>query len=83
MTELLGVVPKTSEQHVDTGAARRKRDNEDSLNFIAWLDKRNPFAYKDEHLHSLSTGVTSIDAKDDVNLDGSLKKNRQQLVDWC
>ena len=42
MTELSGVVTKTSEQHVDMGAARRKRDNEDSLKFIDWLEKRNP-----------------------------------------
>ena len=64
MTELSGVVTKTSEQHVDMGETRRKRDNEDSLKFIAWLKERNPFTYNGEHLHSLSTGVTSVVGKD-------------------
>ena len=71
MTELSGVVTKTSEQHVDMGETRRKRDKEDSLNFIAWLEERNPFTYNDKHLHSLSTGVTSVAGKDDVNCERS------------
>ena len=67
MTELSGVKTRTSEQHVDMGASRCKRDNEDRLKFTTWLEERNPFTYKDEHLHSLSTGIVSVIGKDSVN----------------
>ena len=58
-TELLGVKTRTSEQHVDMGASRCKRDSEDRLKFTDWLEEWNPLTYKDEHLHSLSTGIVS------------------------
>ena len=67
MTELTGVSTKTSEQHVDIGTTRCTRDNEDFMKFKCWLEERNPFTYKDEHLHSLSTGIISVIDKDNVN----------------
>ena len=67
MTNLTGIVTKSSEQHIDLRASRRKQDNEHGLKFTAWLQERNPFSFQDENLHSLSTGVISMTSKDSVN----------------
>ena len=67
MTTLTNMKMKTSEQHVDLSSSRRKRDKEDGLKFTTWLEESNPFTYEDKHLHSLSTGIVSIEGKDNVN----------------
>ena len=69
MTTLTGVKVSSSEQHQEMGFSRIQTDYEDSLKFFCWLEKRNPFIYKDKHLHSLSSGVVSIKGKDNVNCD--------------
>ena len=67
MTNLTGIVTKSSEQHTDFRASRRKRDKKHGLKFTAWLQERNPFGFEDENLHSLSTGIISMTSKDSVN----------------
>jgi len=57
----------TSEQHVDLGPSRMKRDLSDWTKFHDWLSNRNPFAYNDQNLHSLSSGFISILGEDEVN----------------
>ena len=52
MTNLTGTVAKSSEQHTDLRASRRKQDKEHGLKFIAWLQERNSFDFEDENLHS-------------------------------
>ena len=67
MTNLTGIVTKSSEQHTDFHASRRKRDKKHGLKFTAWLQETNPFGFEDENLHSLSTGIISMTSKDSVN----------------
>ena len=67
MTNLTCIVAKSSEQHTDLRASRRKQDKEHGLNFTAWLQERNTFGFEDENLHSLSTGVISMTSKDSVD----------------
>lgn len=55
---------KTSEQHVDLGPSRMKRDASDWIKFYDWLTNRNPFSYNDQNLHSLSSGFISILGED-------------------
>ena len=63
MTNLTGIVTKSSEQHTDLRASRRKQDEEHGLKFTAWLQERNLFGFEDENLHSLSTGIISMTLK--------------------
>ena len=62
MSSLSGLTVKSSEQHVDMGISRRKRDLEDCTLFIEWFKNHNPFTIEDSdlHLHSLSSGLVSI-----------------------
>ena len=39
MTNLTGIVTKSSEQHTDFHASRRKRDKKHGLKFTAWLQR--------------------------------------------
>ena len=67
MTNLIGIVTKSSEQHKGLRASRRKQDKEHGLKFTAWLQERHPFGFEDENLNSLSTGIISMTSKDSVN----------------
>ena len=71
MTNLSGVKVASSEQHLEMGCKRRKRDFEDGKKFYRWFETRNPFTYKDCDLHSLSLGTVSIDGKDNVNCENA------------
>ena len=66
-TNLTGIVTKSSEQHTDHRASRRKQDKEHGLKITAWLQERNPFGFEDENLHSLSTVIISMTNKDSAN----------------
>ena len=67
MTNLTGIVTKSSEQHTDLRALRRKQDIEHGLKFTAWPQERNPFGCEDKNLHSLPIGIISMTSKDSVN----------------
>ena len=70
MTEVSGFATKSSEQHAEMGKTRRLRDHSDCQKFFEWLQRRNPFVYDDECLHSLSLGLVS-DGTDGVNCERS------------
>ena len=67
MLQLTGAAAKSSEQHEEIGKSRTKQDYQDCLKFLNWLAIRNAFLIPDENLHSLSSGMVSIQGKDDVN----------------
>ena len=67
MVNLTGIVTKSSEQHTNLRASRRKQVKEHGLKFTACLQERNPFGFEDENGHSLSTGIISMTSKDSVN----------------
>ena len=67
MTNLTGIVTKSSDQHTDLRASRRKQDKVHGLKFTAWLQERNHFGFEDENFHSLSTRIISMTSKDSVN----------------
>ena len=67
MTNLTGIVTKSSEHYTDLRASRRKQDEEHGLKFTASLQERNPFGFEDENLYSLSTGIIFMTSKDSVN----------------
>ena len=67
MLQLTGAAAKSSEQHEEIGKSRTKQDYQDCLKFLNWLTIRNAFLIPDENLHSLSSGMVSIQGKDDVN----------------
>ena len=85
MTDLSGVRTATSEQHLGLGFKRRLSDYEDMVKFFKWFECRNPFAFDDSHLHSLSTGAVSDIAKDDTNCENAeaLGLSIQQSLDNC
>ena len=43
MCNLTGLQHRSSEQHVEMGVTRRKRDNDDLRKICAWFNKHNPF----------------------------------------
>eukprot|EP00111_Clytia_hemisphaerica_P004289 TCONS_00012238-protein len=53
------------------------------MKFFCWVEKRNPFIFKDQHLHSLSSGVVSMKNKDNVNCEEAEKvgKKFQETID--
>ena len=59
---------RTSEQHVELGTSRSKRDCEDLKKIQNWFDQYEPFNQYQPKLCSLSTGLTAAD-DDNVNCD--------------
>ena len=70
MTNFTGLKSCGSEQHVELGSSRMKRDYADMNKMVRWLDDRNPFFGEDARLRSLSTGAVAQDG-DKVNCDCS------------
>ena len=68
MGNLTGQRHRTSEQHIDLGASRIKRDNSDLKKLIAWFDTHEPFDPSQPLLRSLASGVTATDG-DGINCD--------------
>ena len=69
MTTLTKLQLNSSEQHVELGIARCKRDNNDLAKVAEWFDQHNPFdSDSDTKLRSLSTGITAED-NDGINCD--------------
>ena len=68
MTTITHLKHKTSEQHVELGASRSKRDFDDVRKIQEWFDQHEPFNLNEEKLRSLSSGLTAADG-DGVNCD--------------
>ena len=77
LTKLLHV---SSEQHVELGASRKRRDTFDLQKIISWFNDHNPFLVNEPCLKSLSTGLT---ANEEINCDDAERvgENIQKLLD--
>ena len=67
MIELSKTQVQSSEQHVELGTSRRRRDYRDCELLLAWLTTKNPFVVPVVNLFSLSNGLVSTEGKDEVN----------------
>ena len=63
---------RSSEQHVELGSSRIKRDNSDLKRLIDWFDAHESFDPKQPLLQSPSSGITALD-EDGVNCDEAEK----------
>ena len=68
MSNLTGMQHKSSEQHVEMGSSRVKRDHKDLVKLIQWFDEHNPLDMNQPSLRSLVTGITAT-ADDNINCD--------------
>lgn len=68
MCSLTGLQHQSSEQHVELGISRVKRDNSDLQKLVAWFDIHDPFQPNEPLLRSLSSGLAAKET-DKVNCD--------------
>ena len=68
MGNLTGQHHKTSEQHIELGTSRIKRDNSDLQKLVEWFDIHNPFDCSIPQLRSLTSGLTAVEG-DGINCD--------------
>ena len=68
MCTFTGLQHKTSEQHIELGVSRVKRDNDDLEKLQSWLKIHSPFDKNETALKSLSTGLIVGDGMN-VNCD--------------
>ena len=68
MTTITNLKHRTSEQHIELGASRSKRDFDDLRKIEERFDQHEPFNLNEEKLCSLSSGLTAADC-DGVNCD--------------
>jgi len=73
MSSLSNVKVTSSDQHIERSSKRMLIDTNDLMTFYRWLEARNPFNMKDEHLYSLSSGLVSIKSEDSVNAEEAEK----------
>ena len=88
MSDLTRLKQTTSEQHIDMGAARIKRDYKDLSAMVSWLRAHDPFDVNDNTLRSISSGLTAteddclnIDDAENVGLKIQTKMNNSMFVD--
>ncbi|KAG1647735.1 hypothetical protein GQR58_030367 [Nymphon striatum] len=62
MTELTGNDHKTSQQHIELGASRIKRDNDDLEKIKTWLCEHDPFDENETLLKNIATGLTATES---------------------
>lgn len=82
MTELTKNQHRTSNQHVELGASRMKRDQDDLEKIKTWLDINDPFDENEPLLKSIASGLTAQEG-DKINCDDaeSVGKYIQNLLD--
>ncbi|XP_065911780.1 uncharacterized protein [Dysidea avara] len=68
MTTATNLKHRTSEQHIEFGTSRSKRDYEDLRKIQSWFNQYEPFDPNQPKLCSLSSGLTASD-DDGVNCD--------------
>ena len=68
MTSLTWLLHRTSEQHIELGQSRIKRDNDDLRKIQSWFDQFEPFDPNESNLKSLSSGLVASD-ESGVNCD--------------
>lgn len=85
MTTATNLKHKTSDQHIELGISRCKRDFEDLSKIQVWFSQHEPFNMNERRLRSLSSGLTATDS-DDVNCHRTEDvgaKIQQQLDNVC
>ena len=70
MTTLTNLKTKSSEQHVDLGKTRQKRDIDDVNKMFNWFDIHDPFDLSSQALRSISTGLQAQE-DDQINCDNA------------
>ena len=68
MTTMTHLKHNTSEQHIEFGSSRSRRDFKDLSNIQEWFNDHEPFDLNEQRLRSLSTGLTATEG-DGVNCD--------------
>ena len=68
MTTLTDLKHMTSEQHIELGLSRSKRDFQDLSKIQEWFDQHEPFDLNEPRLRSLSSGLTATNG-DGINCD--------------
>ena len=68
MVSLAGLQHKTSEQHIELGKSRIKRDVTDLEKLYSWFLQHDPFDVNEHSLRCTSTGLTAPD-DDCINCD--------------
>ena len=69
MTQVTNLPHTTSsDQHVELGTSRSKRDNEDLIKILNWLDDHDPFDTSTQALRCVSSGVCASEF-DNINCD--------------
>ena len=68
MTTITSLKHRTSDQHVELGISRSKRDFKDLCSIQEWFDQHDPFDINEPRLRSLSSGLTATDG-DGINCD--------------
>jgi len=68
MTRATNLQHRTSEQHMELGTSRSKRDQEDLAKIQSWFCQYEPFHHNQPKLCSLSSGLTASE-DDGVNCD--------------
>ena len=82
MTSLIGLVHRTSEQHVEHTSACRKQDFDDMAVVFNWVSKHNPFDPSQPELQLLPSGLTASQG-DNINCDTNdeIGKSVQKTLD--
>ena len=80
MSSLTKLLHVSSEQDVELGASRKRRDNIDLQKIISWFNDHNPFSVNEPCLKRLSTGLI---ANEEINCDDAEKvgENVQKSLD--
>ena len=64
MSVLTGLLHSNSEQHIELGKSRLKRDNSDLEKLINWFDIHEPFNKIETNLKCLASGLTAAEEDD-------------------
>ena len=80
MSSLASLLNVSSEQHVELGVSRKRRDNINLQKIISWFNGHNPFSITEPCLKSLSTGLIATEG---INCDDAeaVNKNIQKSFD--
>jgi len=79
LSELTGL-HSVSQQHVDVGLSRVRRDCSDLQKFLDWLQANDPFLDADSRLRSLSAGL--VDEADNLTCDSAEEVGAEIHKHW-
>ena len=83
MSSLTSLLHVSSEQHVELGVSRKRRDNTDLQKIISWFNNHNPFSFTEPCLKSLSTRLIAtegISCNDAETVGENIQKSLDNLT---